>query len=129
MWICERKDIPQKLFFQDIVKCGNGLVTGICHKKNYKFWQINDIIDMSKFHIVEHIYNKDPSWVQKINSYNGKKPIFLIINRAFMTTKSQKPLRTGKRTIDVQYRYQEIKRCRHTHHLCPPTSEMGNSVK
>ena len=27
-----------------------------------------------------------------------------------MTTKSQKPLRTGKRTIDVQYRYQEIVR-------------------
>ena len=110
MWICERKDIPQKLFFNAIVRCGHGLVTGTPHKRNYHFWKINDIIDMSKFHVVEHLYNKDPSWVQNINSYSGKKPIFLIINRAFMTTKSEKPLRTGKRTIDVQYRYQEIVR-------------------
>lgn len=100
MWICERKDIPQKLFFQDIVKCVNGLITGKPHKKNYKFWQINDIIDMSKFHVIEHIYNKDPKWIQNINTYTGKKPIFLIINRAFMTTKSHKK--------NIQYKYQEI---------------------
>ena len=99
MWICERKDIPQKLFFQDVVKCDN-LISGMSHKRNYKFWQINDIIDMSKFHVIEHIYNKDPEWVQNINPYTGKKPIFLIINRAFMTTKSH--------TKNIQYKYQEI---------------------
>jgi superfamily II DNA or RNA helicase len=108
MWICERKDIPQKLFFQDVVKCGGGLVTGIPHKKNYAFWKHNDIIDMDKFTVIEHIYNKNPCWVQNINVYSGKKPIFLIINRAFMTTRAQKPLRTGTETIRVQYRYQEI---------------------
>ena len=100
MWICERKDIPQKLFFQDVVKCNNNLVSGSPHKKNYQFWKINDIIDMSKFHVIEYIYNKDPKWVQNINTYTGRKPIFLIINRAFMTTKSHKK--------NIQYKYQEI---------------------
>ena len=101
MWICERKDIPQKLFFSGTVKKGS-LIHGVPHAKNYKFWKDNDIIDMLKFHVVEHIYNKNRRWVEDLNKYTGSKPIFLIINRAFMTT------RPSKRTEEILYRYQEI---------------------
>lgn len=97
LWICERKDIPQKLFFDGVIKKG-----GLPHKRNYKFWKDNDIIDMSKFHIVEHVYNKDRYWIKNINNYDGDKPIFLIINRAFMTTRSKKQ--------KYNYRYEEIRK-------------------
>ena len=98
LWICERKDIPRKLFFRGF----NKKHIGLNHKSNFKFWKDNDIINMSKFHIVEHIYNKDQKWTDKLNEYDGTKPIFLIINRAFMTTKSKIQ---GK-----VYRYEEIRK-------------------
>lgn len=97
LWICERKDIPRKLFFS-----GDKNNNGIHHKENFKFWKDNDIIDMSKFHIVEHIYNKNKTWTKKLNDYEGDKPIFLIINRAFMTSSSKIQ---GK-----NYRYEEIRK-------------------
>lgn len=102
LWICERKDIPQKLFFNGTIKKGS-LLHGVKHKQNYKFWKDNDIINMSKFHIVEHIYNKDKQWVENLNNYSGNKPIFLIINRAFMTTQ---PIQKSE---IIKLRYQEIK--------------------
>lgn len=96
LWICERKDIPLKLFFK---KKNNRCDF---HKQNYEYWKRNDIINMYDFQIIEHIYNKDKKWTQKLNDYNGTKPIFLIINRAFMTTRSKDERYT--------YRYEEIKR-------------------
>jgi superfamily II DNA or RNA helicase len=98
LWICERKDIPRKMFFRGV----NKKHIGLHHTSNFEFWKDNDIINMSKFHIVEHIYNKDQKWTDKLNEYDGVKPIFLIINRAFMTTKSKVQ---GK-----GYRYEEIRK-------------------
>jgi superfamily II DNA or RNA helicase len=95
LWICERKDIPQKLFF-----VGHNKKGGLKHTKNYNFWKEHDIINMHNFEIIEHIYNKDRNWTQTINNYQGNKPIFLIINRAFMTTRSKQ--------ADYNYRYEEI---------------------
>lgn len=95
LWLCERKDIPQKLFF---TKNEEG---GIVHNiKNHNFWKQNDIINMDKFHIMEFVYTKKADWISDINKYKGKKPLFLIINRAFMTSKSKR--------IDCEYKYQEI---------------------
>lgn len=96
LWVCERKDIPLKLFFTN----KNNLLS--FHKNNYAYWKDNDIIDMYKFHIIEHVFNKSKSWVEDINNYNGSKPIFLIVNRAFMTAKAK--------TQTKNYRYEEIKK-------------------
>ena len=83
IWFSERKDIPQKLFF----KFENEKAKD--NEENFKFWKRHDIIDMSKFEIKEYIYKKDDKdWVNKLNSYNGTKPLFIIINRAYLTTKS-----------------------------------------
>ena len=103
LWLCERKDIPQKLFFKGEFK-HRGLHYGLPHKSNYKFWKDNDIVDMSKFHMVEHMYNKNSRWVDDLNNYSGDLPQFLMINRAFMTIRASKPSRT------IRYRYQEIKK-------------------
>lgn len=97
MWLCERKDIPQKLFF-------NGFTNKktIFNTKNFRFWKKNDIIDMTQFTIKEYIYHKgDTKWLDKLNKINTDKPLFLIINRAYLTTKSYDK--------DCKYKYEELK--------------------
>lgn len=97
MWLCERKDIPQKLFF-------NGFTDKktIYNKKNFRFWKKNDIIDMTKFTIKEYVYNKgDLKWIEKLNNIKSEKPLFLIINRAYLTTKSY--------AKNCKYKYEELK--------------------
>lgn len=95
-WLCERKDIPQKLFFDGYVNN-----KPIYNLSNFKFWKKNDIIDMTKFTIKEYVYNKrDNDWVTKLNEYNGDKPLFVIINRAYLTTRSK--------NANSKYKYQEL---------------------
>ena len=97
MWLCERKDIPQKLFF-DIEYNENNKNIKIKPKKEiFNFWKLNDIIDMNKFEIKEYVYCKDKKWINQINNHKGK-PLFIIINRAFMTTKSKL----------TKYRYEDL---------------------
>jgi superfamily II DNA or RNA helicase len=102
LWICERKDIPLKLFFKkEKRKKGRKRKTFILpHKKNYDYWRKNNIIDMDNFNVMEYIFTKDKKWVEKINDYKDNKPIFLIVNRAYMTTRGKLQ---GNR-----YRYQDI---------------------
>ena len=96
MWLCERKDIPQKLFFKGFTDKKT-----ILHKKNFSFWKKNDIIDMSQFTIKEYVYQKnDCKWLDKLNNIKTDKPLFIIINRAYLTTKSYKK--------DCSYKYQEF---------------------
>lgn len=78
MWLSERKDIPMKLFLDDNYKI---------NKNNKKFWKDNNIIDLSKFVVKDFVVNKSDlitTWNKKY-----KKPLFIIINRAFLTTKSK----------------------------------------
>jgi hypothetical protein len=85
MWLCERKDIPEKLFFK---KISNG-------KKGWKLivnynnmWKANDIIDFSHFNVIEFILNKPKDYHKLLNSCkNNSKPYLLVVNRAFFTTK------------------------------------------
>ena len=87
MWLCERKDIPQKLFFNITTDGKNKVINN--KTDTYKFWKDNNIIDMGSFIIKEYVYNKDKNWIEDINKkYN--KPLFIIINRAFLTTASNK---------------------------------------
>lgn len=99
MWLCERKDIPQKLFF-NVKYNKEGKIIKVLHKyKEFNFWKKNDIIDMSKFEIKEYVYNKDKLWISDLNK-TYDKPLFIIINRAYMTTQSSIKNKT--------YRYEEI---------------------
>lgn len=97
IWMCERKDIPLKLFLKINDK---GKV--MFHEKNFKKWKKRDIIDMDAFHVVEHVYKKDKNWINKINNYTNSKPLFLIINRAFITTKSL--------TVGKKKKYEDIEK-------------------
>ena len=54
---------------------------------------------MNNFEIKEYVYCKDKKWIDQINNHVGK-PLFIIINRAFMTTASS----------SKKYRYQELKK-------------------
>ena len=54
---------------------------------------------MNNFEIKEYVYCKDKKWIDQINNHVGK-PLFIIINRAFMTTASS----------TKKYRYQELKK-------------------
>jgi hypothetical protein len=97
MWLCERKDIPQKLFFTKDV---NG--RAIYNKRNFDFWRDNDIIYMDAFHICEYVYCKNnTNWVSTLNNIKSTAPIFIIINRAYLTAKS----------CDTQskYKYEELR--------------------
>ena len=44
---------------------------------------------MDNFNVMEYIFTKDKKWVEKINDYKDNKPIFLIVNRAYMTTRGK----------------------------------------
>jgi len=95
LWTCERKDIPQKLFFH---KKDNIIIP---NHQQFEIWKQNDIIDMSKFTIKEFVYNKNKKWIKEINNHKSDKPLFLIINRAFLTSKSKIP--------NHEYKYEDIK--------------------
>ena len=86
MWLCERRDIPEKLFFKKI-KVGNKTKLEIDHDKRIN-WKTHDIIDLDKFNIIEFILNKPKNYHKIINeSKRNEKPYLLVVNRAFMTTK------------------------------------------
>ena len=93
-WFSERIDIPEKLFF---MKRENILVNDT---NKWKTWKNNNIIDMDEFKVIEYITNKNPNWTNEINNYVGEKPLFIVINRAYLTSKSKKK--------GLKYRYQEI---------------------
>ena len=44
---------------------------------------------MDNFKVLEYIFSRDSQWVEKINNYEGDKPLFLIINRAYITTRGK----------------------------------------
>jgi superfamily II DNA or RNA helicase len=83
LFFCERKDILQKLFY---VSYKNK--KAILNEDNIILWKKNDIIDLNRFEIMEFVYTKDKNWVNKINNYKGDKPLFIVINRQFLTTYS-----------------------------------------
>lgn len=98
MWLCERKDIPQKLFF----KITNDSEI-LFNEKNFIFWKKHDIIDMHKFTIKEYVYEKnDPKWMDKLDALKSNKPLFIIINRAYLTS--------GSNYDDCKYKYEELQK-------------------
>jgi superfamily II DNA or RNA helicase len=52
-------------------------------KDKIKFWKDNNITDLTKFHIIERVINKDKNWIKEFNE--SKKPTLLIVNRLFLT--------------------------------------------
>jgi superfamily II DNA or RNA helicase len=97
MWLCERKDIPQKLFF---TRNKNNEI--VHNEYNFDFWKKNDIIDMHEFTVMDFVYNKkDNNWIEKWSDYTEDKPLFVIINRAYLTTKSN--------SKSNMYTYQDLK--------------------
>lgn len=90
MWFCERKDIPKKIFFDT---------------QNIEFYRKNDIIDLSKFIVIDFINDKP----KDLNNYmmerkKNTKPFIIVINRAFATSKST----YWKLDRNRLYKYQEI---------------------
>lgn len=98
MWLCERKDIPQKLFFKITT---NSEI--LFNEKNFSFWKEHDIINMSKFTIKEYVYKKNDSrWMDKLDAEKSSKPLFIIINRAYLTS--------GSKYDDCKYKYEELQK-------------------
>jgi hypothetical protein len=104
MWFCERIDIPRSLFFKKEVRNDNKHVY-INNKENFDFFRKNDIFDVEQFNIIDFINNKPRklagSFLEKSMKINGK-PYFIIINRAFATSKSD------FRKMGKFYKYEEI---------------------
>ena len=95
MWLCERKDIPQKLFFNIIDD------EILFNETNFSYWREHDIINMYEFDIREYVYQKnDPNWMDKLDSLKYPKPLFIIINRAYLTA--------GSKYDDCTYKYEEL---------------------
>lgn len=97
IWICERKDIPEKLFFN------YNRITNKLEIKDDKveFWKNNDIINLNNFNVIEMINNKPVNYHNIINNMKvDSKPYFWIINRAFLTTK--------RNSKSNKYKYQDI---------------------
>jgi len=96
MWLCERIDIPEKLFFK---KTETGVFK--FNRENFRNWKKWNIIDMDKFDIINFVSNKPRNWTSILNKESvDNKPKFIIVNRAFVTTKSKQN--------NITYRYQEI---------------------
>ncbi len=95
MWLCERKDIPEKLFFNR-----NKKGHYVYHKENFNFWKKNNIINMDDFHVINLVSIKPNNWTSYINNYNNEKPKFIIVNRAFLTTNSN--------DSRFKFKYQEL---------------------
>jgi len=99
MWFCEKIDIPRSLFFKKINR------KYVNNKENFDFFKINDIFYFDKFNIIDFINYKPRKLASSFlnNSMKiNKKPYFIIINRAFATSKSD------FRKIGKFYKYEEI---------------------
>lgn len=96
MWLCERKDIPSKLFFDTSI---DPETNEMVYQKQYKKWKHFDIINMWNFDVLNLATCKPKNWVSLINEKKDK-PKFIVVNRAFLTTTSKVK---GK-----IFRYQEI---------------------
>lgn len=99
-WLCERKDISEKLFFET----NKGNTLSLC-SKSLLFWKKHDIINLNNFNVIEMIEKKPKNYFNIINE-NKDKPYFLIINRAFLTTKVYSKDKKDKKDT---YKYQKIK--------------------
>ncbi len=86
MWLCERKDIPDKLFFSK-KKNEDGTIESVKNTENYRKWRDYGIIDMYQFEIINLVTEKPMNWVKLLNKETDK-PKFIIVNRAFLTTNS-----------------------------------------
>jgi len=68
LWLCEKKSILIDQFNEDNIRERN-------------FEEI-----LKKFNIINLAEKKIKCWYDRVNEYNKKKPILLIINRAYLTT-------------------------------------------
>jgi superfamily II DNA or RNA helicase len=48
-----------------------------------KYWKTKGIADLTKFHIINRVTNKDKNWNEELKK--SDKPTLLVINRAFLT--------------------------------------------
>lgn len=48
-----------------------------------KYWKSLGVGDLTKYHIINRVTNKDPSWNEELKK--STKPTLLVINRAFLT--------------------------------------------
>lgn len=99
MWFCEKIDIPRSLFFKKVNR------KYVNNQENFDFFKINDIFDFDQFNIIDFINYKPRKLAGSFldNSMKiNKKPYFIIINRAFATSKSD------FRKIGKFYKYEEI---------------------
>jgi len=86
MWLCERRDIPEKLFFKKY-KNNKKYKLEIDYVKN-SFWKAHDIIDLSKFNVIEMILDKPKNYYNLLNkATKNEKPYLIVVNRTFLTTK------------------------------------------
>ena len=103
MWFGERIDIPKSLFFKKVLIDGKNAY--INNQENFDFFKKNDIFDFEEFNIIDFINNKHrklaSSFLENSMKINGK-PYFIIINRAYATSKSD------FRSIGRFYKYEEI---------------------
>jgi len=103
MWFGERIDIPRSLFFKKIFN--DGKYTYINNKENIIFFKKNNIFDFDEFNIIDFINNKPRklagSFLENSMKMNGK-PYFIIMNRAYATSKSD------FRKMGKFYKYEEI---------------------
>jgi superfamily II DNA or RNA helicase len=75
----ERVDIFQKLFYY---------TEGEVNTKNFQKWKRSNIIDMDNYKLVEFVFkgSKKKDWFDVLNKQYDK-PLLVVINRAFLTTK------------------------------------------
>lgn len=103
MWFGERVDIPKSLFFKKVLIDGKN--TYINNQENFDFFKKNDIFNFEEFNIIDFINNKPRklagSFLENSMKINGK-PYFIIINRAYATSKSD------FRSFGRFYKYEEI---------------------
>jgi superfamily II DNA or RNA helicase len=57
------------------------------NQSNVKYWKKNNIIDLTKFDIIDTVANKDKNIINKIN--NAVKPTLVIMNNAFLRTNNK----------------------------------------
>lgn len=76
--LTDRIEILKNWFFDD----KNNL-----NQKNVQFWKERNIIDLTKFNIIDTITNKDKNIINKIN--NVTKPTLVIMNNAFLRTNNK----------------------------------------
>ena len=57
------------------------------NQSNVKYWKDKNIIDLTKFDIIDTVTNKDKNIINKIN--NAVKPTLVIMNNAFLRTNNK----------------------------------------